>query len=62
MKGNGLTTRKFLATVGVIILAYIALLIGKLTGDQFVTLALFALGIFGAANVTAKHKSFNEGG
>lgn len=56
-----LTTRKFLATCGVILLSYAALWGDKLSGDQFVTLALFALGIFAGANVVAKHKSFNEG-
>lgn len=59
---NGkLTTRKFLATVGTLALSYIALMTGQLSGDQYVTLALVALGIFSGSNIVAKHKSFTEG-
>lgn len=54
-------TRKFVITMVVISLAFIALLISKLDGDQFVSLVIWAVGIFSSANVAAKHKQFTEG-
>lgn len=57
---NPLTTRKFMATCGVIIIASLALALGKLTGSEWVTIATLSLGIFSGANVVAKHKAFTE--
>lgn len=53
-------TRKFLLTVGTVLLAFVALSIGKLSGDQFVSLIIWLVGIFSGANVVAKHKQFVE--
>ena len=36
-------TRKFLLTVGVVSLAFVALLFGKLDGDQFVSLVTWLI-------------------
>ena len=55
-------TRKFVITVIIIALAFFALIISKLDGDQFVSLVIWVVGIFSGANVAAKHKQFNEGG
>lgn len=56
-----LTTRKFLVTSGAMVVTFIALFAGKLTGDQTVTLVTLQLGIFVGGNVVAKHKAFSEG-
>ena len=54
-------TRKFLLTVGTVLLTFIALAVNKISGDQFVSLIIWLVGIFSGANVIAKHKQFNEG-
>jgi len=61
--GNGakLTTRKFLMTSAAMAVTFLALFVGKLTGDQTVTLVTLELGIFVGGNVVAKHKAFVEG-
>lgn len=60
--GNGkFKTRKFLLTAATLLLTYVALFAGKLTGDQVVTLVPWLIGIFAGANVVAKHKQFVEG-
>lgn len=56
-----LTTRKFILTAGCLLLTYIALFVGKLTGAETVSLVTLLVGIFAAGNVAAKHKAFNEG-
>lgn len=56
-----LTTRKFIVVSASILLTFLALFVGKLTGDQTVTLVTLELGIFVGGNVVAKHKAFNEG-
>lgn len=59
---NGkLSTRKFVMTSGAMLLTFIALFVGKLTGDNTVTLVTLQLGIFVGGNVVAKHKAFTEG-
>lgn len=60
--GNGkFRTRKFVLTAVTLLLTYVALFAGKLTGDQVVTLVPWLIGIFAGANVVAKHKQFVEG-
>lgn len=54
-------TRKFLVTALALLLTYIALFVGKLTGDHVVSLVPWLVGIFAGANVAAKHKNFVEG-
>ena len=65
MSGNDkidkLTTRKFLLTATCLLLSYVGLFAGKLTGDQLVLLVPALLTIFVGGNVAAKHKSFVEG-
>ncbi len=56
-----LTTRKFIMVSAAIALTFLALFVGKFTGDQAVTLITLELGIFVGGNVVAKHKAFNEG-
>ena len=51
-------TRKFLLTAVTLLLTYVALFAGKLTGDQVVSLVPWLIGIFAGANVAAKHKNF----
>jgi len=58
---DNLTTRKFLMVSVSILLTFLALFVGKLTGDQAVTLITLELGIFVGGNVVAKHKAFVEG-
>jgi len=54
-------TRKFLLTGVVVLLAFVALYMDKLTGAQFSSLVIWLVGIFSGANVVAKHKQFTEG-
>lgn len=58
---DALTTRKFIMVSVAILLTFLALFVGKLTGDQTVTLVTLELGIFVGGNVWSKHNSFNEG-
>ena len=59
---NGkLSTRKFVITSAAMALTFLALFVGKLSGDQAVTLVTLQLGIFVGGNVVAKHKAFVEG-
>ena len=53
-------TRKFVLTAVTLLLTYVALFAGKLTGDQVVTLVPWLIGIFAGANVAAKHNKFTE--
>ena len=53
-------TRKFTLTAATLLLTYVALFAGKLTGDQVVTLVPWLIGIFAGANVVAKHNNFTE--
>ena len=53
-------TRKFVLTAVTLLLTYVALFAGKLTGDQAVTLVPWLIGIFAGANVAAKHNQFTE--
>lgn len=53
-------TRKFVLTAVTLLLTYVALFAGKLTGDQVVTLVPWLIGIFAGANVVAKHNQFTE--
>jgi hypothetical protein len=53
-------TRKFVIISATLLLTYIALFAGKLTGDQVVTLVPWLIGIFAGANVVAKHNQFTE--
>ena len=56
-----LTTRKFLLTATCLLLTYIALFMGKLSGAEVTLLVPALLTIFVGGNVAAKHKSFVEG-
>lgn len=60
MNNGKFKTRKFVLTVATLVLTYIALFAGKLTGEQVVTLVPWLIGIFAAGNVAAKHKNFKE--
>lgn len=43
--------RKFIIAFGILVLAFVALMLGKITGDNFVTITLGDMGLYGAANV-----------
>jgi hypothetical protein len=60
MNGTKFKTRKFMLTAVALLLTYAALFMGKLDGEQVVTLVPWIIGIFAGANVAAKHKQFNE--
>lgn len=55
-----LTTRKFIMVSVAILLTFVALFVGKFTGDQAVLLITAELGIFVGGNVVAKHNAFTE--
>jgi len=43
-----------------LLLTYVALFFGKLTGDQVVSLVPWLIGIFAGANVADKHNNMTE--
>ena len=47
-------SRKLALTVSVLIMASIFLYFGKIAGSEWVTISIFALGLYGAANVMDK--------
>ena len=53
--------RKFGIAAGVLVMGFIALMVGNLTGDNFVTLALGDIGLYGAANVGTQFAVKNGG-
>lgn len=54
MNDDKYRSRKFRITCVLIAVASLALFLDKLSGSEFVTLATFILGIYGAANVGEK--------
>lgn len=60
MNGKKLTTRKFLLAAACLLLTYVALFAGKLSGAEVTLLVPALLTIFVGGNVAAKHKSFTE--
>jgi len=53
--------RKFGIAAGILVLSFIALMVGKLTGDNFVTITLGDIGLYGAANVGNSFAARNGG-
>jgi len=47
-------SRKFALTISALIMASVFLYIGKLAGSEWVTVVIFTLGLYGAANVMEK--------
>jgi len=48
---NKFRSRKFALTIAALIMASVFLYIGKLAGSEWVTVTIFILGLYGAANV-----------
>jgi hypothetical protein len=47
-------SRKFALTIAALIMSSIFLAVGKLAGSEWVTVTIFILGLYGAANVVEK--------
>lgn len=58
---NGYTSRKFILTVIIGLIATVALFTGFLTGGEWITINTLILGIYGGANVLSERNKNGNG-